>query len=420
MSLHSLFTRTAFAVLGPLLVLVAAQSSSRPGFPCAGDNGGLTLPEGFCATAFATDLGSVRHLAVSPSGDLYAAIDGGRTGVLGFRDTDGDGKPEQRVSLAPGHINDVAVHAGYLYAARDDRVLRWRLTPGKLQPDLTEETIVSGLPEDGDHAAKTIAFGGDNVLYVKIGSASNSCQKANRLPGSRGQDPCSELERHAGIWAFTADRPDQQFKDGKRFATGMRNAEALAIQPATGALYAAIHGRDQLSENWGFSDQVNADDPAEELVQVNAGDDFGWPYCYYSNVTHAKVLAPEYGGDGKQVGRCASAKAPLLTFPGHWGPMSLAFYPSDAFGPKYQGGLFVAFHGSWNRAPLPQAGYRVVFVPFENDRPKGTYATFATGGSPTSLRAVGLAVGKDGSLFISGDRNGTIWKVSRRPAEARG
>ena len=175
-----------------------------------------------------------------------------------------------------------------------------------------------------------------------------------------------------------------------------------------------MHGRDQLGDNWGFSAEMNANNPAEELVQVEQGDDFGWPYCYYSNEEQKKVLAPEYGGDGRKVGRCASAKDPLLAFPGHWAPLALAFYNADLFGPKYQGGLFVAFHGSWNRAPLPQAGYRVVFVPFTGGKPSGEYSTFATATSgPTDLRASGLAVAPDGSLYISADQNGKIWKVSK-------
>jgi glucose/arabinose dehydrogenase len=251
-------------------------------------------------------------------------------------------------------------------------------------------------------------------MFVSIGSATNSCQKTDRLAGSPGQDPCGELERHAGIWTFAADRAGQQFADGRRYATGMRNALAIVIQPGSGSLFAAVHGRDQLSDNWGFSDEVNANEPAEELVRVGDGDDFGWPYCYYSNEYRKKVLAPEYGGDGRKVGRCASAKDPVLAFPGHWAPLALAFYPGAAFGPAYTGGLFVAFHGSWNRAPLPQAGYRVAFVPFENGKPTGKYQTFAIGRTPTDLRASGVAVGEDGSLFISADRNGKIWKVMRK------
>jgi glucose/arabinose dehydrogenase len=195
----------------------------------------------------------------------------------------------------------------------------------------------------------------------------------------------------------------------------MRNPLATTIQPGSGAIFAAIHGRDQLGDSWGFSAQQNAENPAEELVQVKQGDDFGWPYCYYSIVNKAKVLAPEYGGDGKQVGRCSKAKDATIAFPAHWAPLALAFYTSDAFGATYKDGLFVAFHGSWNRAPLPQAGYRVVFQPFADGKPSGQYETFASGaGGPTDLRASGLAVSKDGGLFISADQNGKIWKVVKK------
>jgi len=123
-------------------------------------------------------------------------------------------------------------------------------------------------------------------------------------------------------------------------------------------------------------------------------------------------LSPEYGGDGKTIGRCASKKAPLIGFPGHWAPMALTFYEGTQFPASYRGGAFIAFHGSWNRAPLPQEGYRVVFVPFANGKPTGKYFTFATSSKgPTDLRASGVAVGPDGSLYIAADKNGKIWRV---------
>jgi glucose/arabinose dehydrogenase len=381
---------------------------------CPAGTAGLTLPEGFCAVLVAEGVGGVRQLAVAPGGDLYGAMSSGDAGVVAFRDANGDGKPEERAAFGPGGANDVEVHDGYLYLTRRRQVLRWKLTPGKLAPEGEAETIVEGLPDDGNHKWKSLAFGPNGEMFVSIGSATNSCQKTDRLAGSPGQDPCRELERHAGIWTFAADRPGQQFGDGRRYATGLRNALAIVVQPGGGSLFAAVHGRDQLSDNWGFSDEVNANEPAEELVRVGDGDDFGWPYCYYSSEYRKKVLAPEYGGDGRKVGRCAGAKDPVLAFPGHWAPLALAFYPGQGFGPAYSGGLFVAFHGSWNRAPLPQAGYRVAFVPFENGKPTGKYQTFAIGGTPTELRASGVAVGEDGSLFISADRNGKIWKVRRR------
>ncbi len=417
MSSSPMIRLVALAALPTTALIVLA---SRPAPPCSPGESGLVVPDGFCATVVAGDLGPVRQLAVSPSGDLYAAISGrsklfGGGGVAAFRDRDGDGKPEEHASFGPRGGNDVKIHDGYVYLALQDRILRWRLPNGALAPTGDPETIVADLPHDGDHTAKSLAFPGGRVMLVNFGSATNSCQQQNRARGSKGIDPCRELERRAGIWQFAADRAGQSFADGKRFATGLRNTEALAVQPGTGAVYGAVMGRDQLSDNWGVSAEVNANNPAEELVRVEAGGDFGWPYCFYSNEAHKKVLAPEYGGDGREVGRCAQAKDPLIAFPGHWAPLALAFVTDSALGAKYDGGLFVAFHGSWNRAPLPQAGYRVVFAPFADGHPTGAYETFATGaGGPTSLRASGVAMGKDGALYISADDSGKIWRVARR------
>ena len=417
--------RPVTLVLAPLALLVAiplSPVSPRASSRCDTDNGGLVLPEGFCATLVASQLGPVRQLAVRPNGDLYAALSGkpgdNTGGVLAFRDRDGDGKPDERASFGPAGGNDVKLHAGYLYFALNDRVVRYHLENDQLQPAGKEETVVTGLPNDGGHQAKSLAFGPMEAMYVNIGSKTNSCQRTDRLPSSPGHDPCTELQRRGGIWRFSADRLNQRFEDGNRFATGLRNAMALAAEPATGAVFAAVNGRDQLSDNWGFSNEVNANNPAEELVRVEENGDYGWPYCYYSNQYHKKVLAPEYGGDGRKIGRCGTAKNPIVAFPGHWAPMALAFYTSDAFGPKYRGGLFVAFRGSWNRDPLPQEGYRVVFVPFANGRPKGEYSTFATEKTgSTSLRATGVAVGPEGSLYISADQNGKIWRVTKTKRE---
>jgi glucose/arabinose dehydrogenase len=413
--------RSVTLALAPLALLVAipiSRFSPPASSKCDTDNGGLVLPEGFCATLVASQLGPVRQLAVRRNGDLYAALSGkpgdNTGGVLAFRDADADGKPDERASFGPGGGNDVKLRGDYLYFALNDRVVRYRFENDALQPSGKEETVVTGLPNDGGHQAKSLAFGPQGAMYVNVGSKTNSCQKTDRLPSSPGLDPCTELQRRGGIWRFSADRLNQRFADGHRFATGLRNAMALGTEPGTGALFAAVNGRDQLSDNWGFSNEVNANNPAEELVRVEEGGDYGWPYCYYSNQYRKKVLAPEYGGDGQKIGRCGTAKNPIVAFPAHWAPMAVAFYPADAFGPAYRGGMFVAFRGSWNRDPLPQEGYRVVFVPFANGRPSGEYSTFATEKTgPTSLRATGVAVGPDGSLYISADQNGKIWKVTR-------
>jgi glucose/arabinose dehydrogenase len=181
-----------------------------------------------------------------------------------------------------------------------------------------------------------------------------------------------------------------------------------------------IHGRDQLSGLWGdlYSAEENAQLPSEEFVRIDEGDDFGWPYCYHDPNTDTKVLAPEYGGDGVVTGRCDDAKAPLIGFPAHWAPNDLEFYTGTQFPERYHGGAFIAFHGSWNRAPMPQAGYNVAFAPFDGDTPSGGWEVFADGfaGSDVSPRGathrpVGLAMAPDGSLVISDSRQGKVWRV---------
>lgn len=401
-------------ILIPLLLVASAATAPQPTTPpaCASDNGGLDLPAGFCATLFADRVGPVRHLVALPNGDLVAAVAGSRGGVLVLRDTNGDGRADLTRQFGPGGGNGVAWSANYLYFATASEIMRWPWTPGQLEPAAPAETIVEGLPTEGSHTAKSLAIGADGALYVNIGSASNSCQVEDRSLRSPGRAPCPELETRAGVWRFAADRQHQREQDGTRWATGIRNAVALAAQPGTGRLFVAVNGRDQLGANWGFSDSVSAEVPAEELAEIQQGSDLGWPYCYFDPLQQRKVSSPEYGGDGKKTGPCGKKQAPLIAFPGHWAPLAMTFYDRDLFPPAYRGGAFLAFHGSWNRSPLPQAGYRVVFVPFEAGRPTGQYQTFATTtGHPVGLRASGVTVGADGALFIGADANQQIWRV---------
>jgi glucose/arabinose dehydrogenase len=279
---------------------------------------------------------------------------------------------------------------------------------------------VKNLPANRGHTAKTIALGPGDDLFVNIGSLSNSCQVADRQPRSLGQDPCLELESRAGIWRFSARRLRQTQADGEHYATGLRNVVALTMRSADSTLYGVQHGRDQLFANWPelYSERQSADLPSEEFVRIERGSDFGWPYCYHDWQQGKKVLAPEYGGDGGRVGRCNEKAAPLVAFPGHWAPNALLFYSATLFPSEYRSGAFIAFHGSWNRAPFPQEGYNVVFVPFANGRPMGEYSVFAdefrgrTATQPgADHRPGGLAVGPDGSLFIADDAGGRIWRV---------
>src|SRR6516164_4080914 len=165
------------------------------------------------------------------------------------------------------------------------------------------------------------------------------------------------------------------------FVTGLRNGEGISFDRA-GRIFATQHGRDQLGQNWPklYTLKQNANLPAEELVQLRQGSDFGWPECYYDDAQKKLVLAPEYGGDGgKAVGVCAQKKAPVAAFPAHWAPNDMLIYEGGQFPSAYKDGAFIAFHGSWNRAPEPQGGYNVVFQPMADSKPSGPLVVFAVG-----------------------------------------
>ena len=390
---------------------------------CDSDNGGLTLPPGFCAVVVADNVGAPRHLVVAPNGDLFVALEnrrGGPGGVLALRDTTGDGRADVEAHFGTAGGTGIALSAGGLYFATRSTVLRYPMHAGQLTPIGEPQVVARDLPSDGNHTAKNLALSADGkTLFVNFGSATNSCQVVDRTLESPGRDPCPELAYRSGIWRFDASKANQTGASSARYATGIRNAVGLAVAP-DGQVWSTQHGRDQLGQNWPklFNDVQNAEKPSEELLQINEGDDFGWPYCYHDLELGHLVLAPEYGGDGKQIGRCVQKKEPAVAFPGHWAPDGLTFYDGTQFPARYRSGAFIAFHGSWNRAPLPQAGYRVVFVPFKDGKPVGgtTYETFADGfwhpdGAGPQHRPVGVAVGPDGSLYITDDAAGRIWRV---------
>lgn len=412
----------AVAATGWLTPLpVPAQSAN-----CAPNNAGLKLAAGFCAVLFADSLTTPRQLDVAPNGDVIVALRGragGQSdripgGVVVLRDTDGDGRADRRTKFGEFSATTVQLVGNRLYTETGTAILRYTWNPGAMTAS-GPDTIVGGLPGDRNHAPKTFAIQGGN-LYVNHGSPTNACQEKDRAPGSVGMDPCPDLIARAGIWRYDLNKTGQTIGDGERFATGIRNSVAIAIEPRTNELYVVQHGRDMLSNNWPalFSDAKSAETPAEELFRVTRGADFGWPYCYYDLELNKKVLAPEYGGNGKTVGRCAGKQGNVGTFPAHWAPNSLLFYTGSALPAKYRDGAFIVFHGSWNRAPLPQQGFKAVFQPMSNGRAAGAFEVVMDGfmidGKPTELggRPMALAQGPQGELYLSDDLRGRIWKIT--------
>ena len=158
----------------------------------------------------------------------------------------------------------------------------------------------------------------------------------------------------------------------------------------------------------------------QPLLQISEGSVFGWPYCFFDGAANKMILAPEYGGDGKTVGRCAQFEAPVATFPAHYAPVDLTPYTGSMLPAKYKSGLFVTMHGSWNRAPAPMAGYNVMFQPFVNGKASGKYEVFADGfmgkqpimnPNDAAARPNGFAQGPDGSVYITESNTGKTWRI---------
>ena len=430
-----------------ILTAVLAACSDDPTAPgediqCSANNGGITLPSGFCAVVVSDVVSSgaaarLRHVAVTPNGDIFVAINSPGNnnqpfGVIGLRDVDGDGTADEETRFSPDlGGSGMAWGQGSLYLGANDRVVRFPLPDGQLSPTSAGEIVVSGLPSNGDHISKTLVLANPQTLFVNIGSASNSCQVANREAQSPGVFPCPELPTRAGVWIFNPAGTNQTQSSGRRYATGLRNMVALAVNPVNGELYGVQHGRDMLFENWPqfFTVEEDAVLPSEEFVRIADGSDNGWPYCYYDAVLeNKKVLAPERGGNGQLVSgsgtNCANYNQPLANFGGHWAPNGMHFYTGTQFPERYRNGVFIAFHGGFDRAPLPNEGYNVMFLPMgANGAPSGPAEIFADGfaGSTGPLpanalhRPVGVTQGPDGSLYITDDRGGRIWRVIYRP-----
>lgn len=395
---------------------------------------GLILPGGFTSLVVADSLGASRHLAVNDNGDIYVKLKEPKEqvglGNVALRDLDGDGRADSIVRFG-NYLNDGAfatemrIHKGYLYFSSELVVYRQKLEPGKLVPETPEEAVVIDPFPIRWHNAKVISFDDAGGLYVTFSAPTNACEDAalsQQDPEGivRGENPCSQLDILGGVWRFDADKTGQQLADGTRFATGIRSVVGMAWNPQAKALFAVNHGRDYLYNHdpKHYRPWHDAVLPAEEFIQIGEGDNYGWPYTYYDHYQNTRMLAPEYGGDGQKQAKGYSE--PLFGFPAHWAPNDLLFYRGTQFPERYRHGAFVAFHGSTNRNPYPQAGYVVAFVPFQDGKPAGEWEVFADGFAGADLlrtyqdarfRPMGLAEGPDGSLYVIDSTIGRIWRI---------
>ncbi len=413
------------AMIRRLLLLAAILAAPLPGQgrDCDGYLTALVVPAGYCVRIFADKVGPVRHLVVLPNGTLVAGTLSG-AGLLRLRDTSGDGTADDIVRFGPSEPGTgVAWADGWLYFAADRGVVRYRWPAAAAEPSTAGEWIAPGLPvgrSGSAHTMKGVAIGRDSSVYVSIGSETDNCQVDDREARSPGKWPCAELDWRAGIWVFKPGADGSVPWTGKRFATGLRNSEALAIDPVNDRVWGATHGRDYLNRVWGWSDAESAHQPAEMLELLVAEADYGWPYCQglWKGEGTTLVRSPEYASRPEV--HCDLKSGPVMGFPGHWAPMAIAV--TDSRMPAaYRNGLLIAFHGSRSRAPLPEDGHFLVFVPFDDSRrPTGKFEiVMRTDGPVGSLRMAGAAVARNGDIYVADDEHGRIYRIEPHPPAKR-
>lgn len=382
--------------------------------------GQVSVPDGFSITLFHEGVGdTARHLAVRDNGDIFVAMRDGR--LVAVRDTDGDGVADDRAERDLAITTEVEVRGAWLYFSDRVSVSRVKLDDG-LMPSADPEIVVDGFARQNQHAEKTIAFDDAGNLYVNIGAPSNACQEEMRTPGSPGLRPCPQLDQQAGVWKFPADTIGMKADESVRYITGARNAMAMDYSAENDGFFVAVHGRDQLHTLFPdlYTNEQSAELPAEEIHLAREGADLGWPYTYFDPIQKKRFVAPEYGGDGKAIAD-EGYHSPVAVAPAHWAPNDLRVIRNERFPAPFNEGVVIAFHGSWNRAPLPQAGFRLSFLPTVMGQPAGGLIDFAVGfpkkemitsPSDAAHRPMGVAMGPDGALYVSDSAQGAIFKIA--------
>ena len=373
---------------------------------------GLSLPPGFSATIAAENLPGARHITINKQGGIYIKLsklkDG--KGIVYLKDNNGDGAYKVQSAFGDYPGTGIVVKNEYLYASSNNDVYRYKLDANSevLQPDKPEK-IIAGLVNRMRDNSKAIAVDNINNIYVNVGSYLSSCLTE---PGSKKAPyPCPLLDSVGGIWQFKTDKLNQQYSDGVNYATGFKNVVGIDWNKETKSLFIMQHNRDNLNDLFPelYTKEQGNLVPAETMYEVVKGSNGGWPYVYYDQFQHKKILNPEYGGDGKKSGD-DKAMDPTLAFPAHLAADGLLFYTGSQFPKRYKNGAFIAFHG---KSPELQKGYFVAFVPFKKGKPSGDWEIFADNFSSGDIlhKPCGLAMAPDGSLFVTDDAKGTVYQI---------
>jgi glucose/arabinose dehydrogenase len=339
-----------------------------------------SVPPGFHINIFAKDFKNPRLLTVAPNGDVFLADMGGNQVII-LRDPKHTGGASEREVFADNLRRPfgIAFHDDYVYVGNMTSVVRFKYDP-KSSKRLSDGEKLMDLP-GGGHITRTLAFTPDGKhLLVAVGSASNI--------------DTGEPEMRAAI---TIADPDG--KNARLYASGLRNPVGLAIEPVTGKPWTTVNERDELGD----------DLPPDYFTSVSDGGFYGWPYSYIGGNVDPRVKPqmPEL---------VARAIIPDVLLGAHVAPLQFTFYNGKQFPSSYYGGAFVCEHGSWNRAT--RAGYQVAFVAFKEGQPSADPVPFLTGlvpdahGSVVSGRPVGVTTAPDGSLLVSDDGLGVIYRIT--------
>lgn len=336
----------------------------------------INLPQGFQIGVYASGLAGPRMMTLGPDGAVYVA-ERGANRIVRLADKNMDGEADGIEVVADGlnKPDSLAFFSdGSLYVSEPTKVIRFSSAndAGVYQK---REGIISGLPSGG-HATRTLLFSQDfSKLFVAVGSSCNICQEKD--------------DRRATIMQYDPDG-----SNGKIFASGLRNVVGMAFRPGSDELWASNNGRDNLGDEL----------PPETIYKIKQGGNYGWPVCHAG-----RFIDPDFGASNS----CVGVEAPVAELAAHMAPLGIAFYTGTQFPADYHGNLFVALHGSWNSS-VP-VGYKIMRIPIQPDGGSGKPEDFATGWLNTDGsvwgRPVGLLQLPDGSLLVSDDKGGTIFRI---------
>ncbi|MDX1933827.1 MAG: sorbosone dehydrogenase family protein [Capsulimonadales bacterium] len=374
------------------------SSDNGPGWAERGDRM-PKAPSGFAVNIYRSGLANPRVIVTAPNGDIFVAESEPRRGEPGnikvLRDTDGDGKADVTENFATGlkqpfgiDFYPVGSNPQWVYVAQTDSVIRFPYKNGDTKATGGPETVVDTIPgggrlRGGGHWTRDLQFSADGKrMFVSVGSLTNVNQENN-----------PQEEHRARIFSFDPDG-----KNGKVYATGIRNPVGLAIQPGTGTLWTSVNERDGLGDNL----------VPDYITHVEEGGFYGWPWYYLGGNEDPRHKGARPDLKGKVL-------VPDVLLKSHYASLDLAFYTGRMFPAAYQGNIFASEHGSWNRAR--RVGYKVIRVPIgANGKATGEYEDFLTGfvidNDRVWGRPVGVTVAKDGALLVTDDGSGTVWRVA--------